>query len=502
MTSAPKDRLVRAGGGAAAGVAMAVVTGSTPIGVLWWPASARCSGGAVAARRRRGDGERREPMADRRPERNHCHEHRELDHLDHRDRDRHGDRAARVPHEAMTPAGLPSISEITVSAERAGPYGITAGPDGALWVTLVHTAHRTTHRRRSAEAPALDSPACGPTVITTGPDGALWFTGPGPRVGRITLDGRTQSFPVPTPEAGPFGITAGPDGAMWFTEMNTNRIGRITGDGEITEFTLPVEGGFPSAITAGPTARCGSPSTRRTRSAASPLDGDVTVHPLPTPGAGPVGITSDGTACGSSRSARGRSAGSRRQARSRSSRFPTGRPDPTPSPRRRRRLLVHRVGSQPRRPRHRERRDHGVRPAVAGIRTARHHPGSRRRALDGPGDGRGGEGGAVAPDRWQVGVGATAAAELLVAVEPGDGCSAPSPGAPGIGPGERPTPRPGRVPDARGHARRTPTWCRPRPREPLSGRGAPCSANNALTTASSWATGRRRAPFPNMSLPL
>ena len=33
MTSAPKDRLVRAGGGAAAGAAMAVVTGSTPIGV-------------------------------------------------------------------------------------------------------------------------------------------------------------------------------------------------------------------------------------------------------------------------------------------------------------------------------------------------------------------------------------------------------------------------------------------------------------------------------------
>jgi len=56
MTSAPKDRLVRAGGGAAAGAAMAAVTGSTPIGatlvacigaVLGWR-----SRGAASSRRR------------------------------------------------------------------------------------------------------------------------------------------------------------------------------------------------------------------------------------------------------------------------------------------------------------------------------------------------------------------------------------------------------------------------------------------------------------------
>jgi virginiamycin B lyase len=32
----------------------------------------------------------------------------------------------------------PTISEITVVDERAGRYGIAAGPDGALWLTLVH----------------------------------------------------------------------------------------------------------------------------------------------------------------------------------------------------------------------------------------------------------------------------------------------------------------------------------------------------------------------------
>ena len=31
-----------------------------------------------------------------------------------------------------------SVAEFVVSGDGAGPYGITAGPDGALWFTLVH----------------------------------------------------------------------------------------------------------------------------------------------------------------------------------------------------------------------------------------------------------------------------------------------------------------------------------------------------------------------------
>ena len=47
-------------------------------------------------------------------------------------------------------------------------------------------------------------PACGPTVITPGPDGALWFTrSRDHRIGRITTDGRRDSFPLPTPDSGP-----------------------------------------------------------------------------------------------------------------------------------------------------------------------------------------------------------------------------------------------------------------------------------------------------------
>ncbi len=32
----------------------------------------------------------------------------------------------------------PPIAEFRVSGSDAGPYGITCGPDGALWFTMVH----------------------------------------------------------------------------------------------------------------------------------------------------------------------------------------------------------------------------------------------------------------------------------------------------------------------------------------------------------------------------
>ncbi|HSX98017.1 MAG TPA: virginiamycin B lyase, partial [Streptomyces sp.] len=78
------------------------------------------------------------------------------------------------------------------------------------------------------EFPVSDAEA-GPYGITTGPDGALWFTEfRGHRIGRITTAGEATSFALPTPDAGPFGIAAGPDDALWFTEAGADRIGMIT----------------------------------------------------------------------------------------------------------------------------------------------------------------------------------------------------------------------------------------------------------------------------------
>ncbi len=97
---------------------------------------------------------------------------------------------------------------LKVSIE-GGPYALAAGPDGALWVTLVH-------------------------------DGAI---------ARVTTDGHVRVFPV-APGCRPSIITAGPDGAMWFTRNGDDRIGRISTAGELTAFELP-EGSAPYGITVG-----------------------------------------------------------------------------------------------------------------------------------------------------------------------------------------------------------------------------------------------------------
>ncbi|MGI5240935.1 virginiamycin B lyase family protein [Dactylosporangium sp. CA-139066] len=72
------------------------------------------------------------------------------------------------------------------------------------------------HERQGiAELPIADRGA-GPYGVTTGPDGALWYTGNRDhRIGRVTTDGVATSFATPTPGSGPFGITVGPDGAVW-----------------------------------------------------------------------------------------------------------------------------------------------------------------------------------------------------------------------------------------------------------------------------------------------
>ena len=79
----------------------------------------------------------------------------------------------------------------------ARPSGITAGPDGALWLTFAHSGQiaRLTIQGELKEYP-LDSPTCRPTVVTSGPDGALWFTRfQDHQIGRITVDGGTEDLP-------------------------------------------------------------------------------------------------------------------------------------------------------------------------------------------------------------------------------------------------------------------------------------------------------------------
>ncbi len=85
-----------------------------------------------------------------------------------------------------------------------------------------------------------------PYGITAGPDGAIWFTDPGNDViGRITTDGN-YTLQQPAGVEISTGITVGPDNNLWFTvEQDDAMIGRITPSGTVTLFKDP--GGSYSA---------------------------------------------------------------------------------------------------------------------------------------------------------------------------------------------------------------------------------------------------------------
>lgn len=141
-----------------------------------------------------------------------------------------------------------SVTSFAVPATSNG-WGITAGPDGALWFTAQDKIGRMT--TDGVVTMYLVSPTSFTYGITTGPDGALWFTdqrGAGVQadaVGRITTNGIVTEYPLPGVRDPTF-ITSGPDGALWFTVVfPTSLIGRVTTAGKITE--------YPGL---GPTGRC------------------------------------------------------------------------------------------------------------------------------------------------------------------------------------------------------------------------------------------------------
>src|SRR5258706_10151026 len=79
-----------------------------------------------------------------------------------------------------------------------------------------------------------------PYGIAAGPDGALWFgEGNGNNIGRITTDGKITEYPFLVIHNDQHFVAAGPDGAVWFTDDFQNKIGRISLEGKITEYAIP-----------------------------------------------------------------------------------------------------------------------------------------------------------------------------------------------------------------------------------------------------------------------
>jgi streptogramin lyase len=155
----------------------------------------------------------------------------------------------------ITPSAV--ITDFPDAILGGGPRGITAGPDGNIWVAEAGgngAIARMTPEGVVTEFDLNLTPG-DPWDITAGPDGNLWFVNRNPAVvGRITPDGEITEFTDGlTAVSQPSAITTGPDGNLWFTETSAGRIGRITPDGEITEFTSGLSGSDePTDITAGP----------------------------------------------------------------------------------------------------------------------------------------------------------------------------------------------------------------------------------------------------------
>lgn len=173
----------------------------------------------------------------------------------------------------VTPGGgVTSFTAVSgASNETVTLYGITSGPDGALWyvgsayssggaetpiVARMTTGGTVTDYSTAATSAGVQNP----NSIVAGPDGALWFTDSNlgvpsnghDAIGRITTSGTVTEYPL-SPSSSPYSIIVGPDGALWFTDGSENAIGRITTGGAIDEYGAGItSGSYPNSVATGP----------------------------------------------------------------------------------------------------------------------------------------------------------------------------------------------------------------------------------------------------------
>lgn len=147
------------------------------------------------------------------------------------------------------------------------PGGITAGPDGNMYVTATFTGLDNLGFaplegfvfQLSPAAAVLHQfplpPGSDPRGIMAGPDGNLWIAEKGTgKIARMTTTGTVTEFPLPNVHAEPLSIIKGSDGALWFTEFAGNALGRITIGGSISEYPVPTPHSGPYGLASCPAA--------------------------------------------------------------------------------------------------------------------------------------------------------------------------------------------------------------------------------------------------------
>lgn len=146
-----------------------------------------------------------------------------------------------------------TVTLFPTTTADAHPFGITQGPDGAVWFTQKNLVPKPIGRIAADGTITEFATDAGsaPEAITTGPDGNLWYTD-GNKVGRMTPAGVAtvfNGFGI----IGARGIAAGPDGNLWVVDGQGDQLVAVKPDGTKADaVSFPTTGANAQQITRGP----------------------------------------------------------------------------------------------------------------------------------------------------------------------------------------------------------------------------------------------------------
>ncbi len=126
-------------------------------------------------------------------------------------------------------SGKPSRT-VTLPDPLSNVVALTAGPAGTrtVWFADFGTgdAGEITSAGRVLSFP-VGTPASGLSDITAGPDGAMWVSAQDGVIARVTPEGTVSELALPSPGSSPDGIAAGPDNSVWVTETGSDALAEI-----------------------------------------------------------------------------------------------------------------------------------------------------------------------------------------------------------------------------------------------------------------------------------
>ena len=143
-------------------------------------------------------------------------------------------------------------TQITEIGGYSGPYGMTVGPDGNIWLTDVGTDTVNSFNPSNGVG-VFNLFISGSSLIdiVTGTDGAMWVTDANLEgVDRVTTTNTLTQYPLPSGGT-PHGITSDSSGQLWVASAGPNSIWTLSAGGAFTPISI-TPSGQPSSIAVGP----------------------------------------------------------------------------------------------------------------------------------------------------------------------------------------------------------------------------------------------------------